>query len=70
MKKPEIARKIARQTGLTEGEAADRLDRLVSDLISQLRHGKDAELPGLGRFSSGSDGAVQFRKQGRARGGR
>ncbi len=70
MKKPEIARKIARQTGLTEGEAADRLDGLVSELISKLRQGKDAELPGLGRFSSGSGGAVQFRKHRRPGNGR
>jgi nucleoid DNA-binding protein len=70
MRKPEIARKIARQTGLTEGEAADRLDGLVSELISQLRQGKDAELPGLGRFSNGSDGAVQFKTHGRSRRGR
>jgi nucleoid DNA-binding protein len=65
MKKPEIARKIARQTGLTEGEAADRLDGLVSELISQLRRGQDAELPGLGRFSNTSGGAVRFSRRGR-----
>ncbi len=63
MRKPEIAERIARQTGLTKGEAADRLDGLVSEVISRLRQGKDAELPGLGRFSSGSGGAVRFQRQ-------
>jgi nucleoid DNA-binding protein len=67
MRKPEIAKRIARQTGLTEGEAADRLDGLVSELISRLRRGKDAELPGLGRFSNSGDGAVQFRHSRRPR---
>jgi nucleoid DNA-binding protein len=70
MKKPEIARKIARQTGISEGEAADCLDGLVSELISNLQRGKAAELPGLGRFSSGSDGAVRFEKQGGRKHGR
>jgi nucleoid DNA-binding protein len=70
MKKPEIAKRIARQTGITEGEAADRLDGLVSELISKLQRGKEAELPGLGRFSSGSDGAVRFEKHGGPKHGR
>jgi len=65
MRKPEIARKMARQIGLTEGEAADRLDGLVSELIARLRRGKEAELPGLGRFSRAAGGAVRFSKQGR-----
>jgi len=30
MKKAEIARRIARQTGVSAAEAADRLDRVVS----------------------------------------
>ncbi len=63
-------KRIARQTGLSEGEAADRFDGLVSELIARLRQGKDAELPGLGGFSSGSGGAVQFRKNRRPKGGR
>ena len=70
MKKPEIAKKTPRQTGITEGEAADRLVGLVSELISNLQRGEAAELPGLGRFSSGSDGAVLFEKHGGRKHGR
>ncbi|HKA01143.1 MAG TPA: hypothetical protein VKE70_31740 [Candidatus Solibacter sp.] len=39
MKKPEIAKDIARQAGVSEGEAADRLDRVVQDTLSKLRDG-------------------------------
>jgi len=64
MKKPEIAKDIAQQSGVTEGEAADRLDRVVQDILSKLREGKSASLPGIGKFSPGSDGKVKFRPTG------
>ena len=55
MKKPEIARKMARQSGGTRGDAADRLDRLVQEILVGLRHGKETRLPGLGCFLPGAD---------------
>lgn len=64
MKKPEIAKDMARQSGVTEAEAADRLDRVVHDILSKLRSGKSASLPGLGRFSSGAGGKVTFKATG------
>jgi nucleoid DNA-binding protein len=67
MKKPEIARHMARQAGVTEAEAADRLDRVVHDILSKLRSGKTASLPGLGRFSTGADGIVKFQRAGEKR---
>jgi len=60
MKKPEIARRIARQSGVSEAEAADRLDRVVHKILIDLRSGKSASLPGLGRFHTGADGKVKF----------
>jgi nucleoid DNA-binding protein len=69
MKKPEIARQIARQSGLTDAEAADRLDVVVNDILANLRRGKAADLPGLGRFSPGAGGRIRFeREPGRRRG--
>jgi len=67
MKKPEIAKGMALESGLTEGEAADRLDRLVHDIVAKLKHGKAAPLPGLGKFTHGRDGKLSFRRE---RGGR
>ncbi len=65
MKKLEIARKIARQAGVTEGEAADRLDGVVRHILSALRKGGEADLPGLGRFTRAPDGSVRFERSGR-----
>ena len=63
MKKPEIAEGLARHSGLTEAEAADRLDGVVHEIARKLRKGESAPLPGLGRFTRGRNGAVAFRKE-------
>jgi nucleoid DNA-binding protein len=60
MKKPDIARRLARRSGVTTAEAADRLDRIVSQILDNVRKGKDASLPGLGRFTRTPDGALVF----------
>jgi nucleoid DNA-binding protein len=67
MKKYEIARQLARQSGVTQGEAADRLDRVVHDILARLREGKAAHFPGLGQFHAGADGKVAFLKDRRRR---
>ena len=68
MKKPDIAKGLALESGLTEAEAADRLDRVVHDIVTRLRKGKSAPLPGLGKFSQ-RDGKIAFqREQARRRG--
>ncbi len=63
MKKPDIARKLARHAGLSQAEAADRLDRMVCRILSDLRHGKETELPGLGKFVHGPDGKLAFQRE-------
>src|SRR5215831_13423929 len=63
MKKPEIARKMARQSGGTQGEAADRLDQMVQEILGGLRQGKETRLPGLGRFRPGADGRLAFQRE-------
>jgi nucleoid DNA-binding protein len=69
MKKPELAKGLALASGLTEAEAADRLDRVVGEIIARLRKGKAAPVPGLGKFTQGSDGRVAFqRDRGKRRG--
>jgi len=64
MKKPEIAKGLAQESGLTEAEAADRLDGVVHEILLKLRKGRSAPLPGLGSFRRGRDGAVSFRREG------
>jgi nucleoid DNA-binding protein len=63
MKKPEIAKKMARQTGGTQGEAADRLDRMVQEILDGLRQGRETRLPGLGSFRPGADGRLAFERE-------
>ena len=70
MKKPEIVKRLARQAGVSNAEAADQLDRVVHQILSKLRQGKTAPLPGLGRFTPGPQGAFQFEKERRRGPGR
>jgi nucleoid DNA-binding protein len=63
MKKPEIAKIMARQSGGTEAEAADRLDRIVQEILDGLRRGKSTRLPGLGSFRQGADGRPSFQRE-------
>ncbi|MGA1995826.1 MAG: hypothetical protein ABSH45_08605 [Bryobacteraceae bacterium] len=68
MKKPDIARRMARGSGESTSQAADRLDRLVHGLLQDLRHGKEARLPGLGRFLISRDGRIVLQPERRRRG--
>ena len=63
MKKREIAKIMARQSGGTQGEAADRLDRVVQAILAGVRRGETARLPGLGYFRQGADGRTAFRHE-------
>ena len=63
MKKPEIAREWARESGVSQAEAADRLDRVVCQILAQLRKGGEAPLPGVGRFRLGAGGKVTFESE-------
>jgi len=53
MKKEQVARRLARESRMTEGAAADQVDRILSDLQQLMRNGQSASLPGLGTFRSG-----------------
>jgi nucleoid DNA-binding protein len=56
MKKADIARRMARESGMTQAQAADLLDRAVHEILSSLRRGRKASLPGLGTFTPGDAG--------------
>lgn len=63
MKKPDIARRLARQTGVSPAEAADQLDGVVHGILSQLRQRGEAELPGLGKLRIGPEGKFKFQRE-------
>jgi nucleoid DNA-binding protein len=62
MEKPEIARRLAQRSGVSPGEAADRLDRIVCQILQKVHRGQAAPLPGLGVFLLGADGRIRFEK--------
>jgi len=69
MKKPDIAKRMARQSKTTVGQAADCLDRLVQEIVSGLRRGQDASLPGLGKLTVKPNGSLAFDREGAYRRG-
>ncbi len=63
MKKPDIARRLARESGLSRAEAADELDRVVHRILYNLRRGQEVTLPGLGKLMRGPKGTVTFERE-------
>lgn len=53
MKKPELARLLAREKNVPQRDAADQLDRTVNQIVQALRRGQTARLPGLGTITPG-----------------
>jgi nucleoid DNA-binding protein len=68
MKKQDIADRLARKTRLSRAAAADRLDRLIHDILSELKRGNPVALPGLGTFTPGKKLGFEFHT-GRPKGG-
>jgi nucleoid DNA-binding protein len=64
MKKQDIVKRISRQSGVSPAEAADRLDRVVHQILADLRHGRKTSLPGLGTFSGDGNGRALFEREG------
>ena len=55
-----MARRLAKESHITTGAAADQVDRILNDLLKRVRKGQSASLPGLGTFRSGRDQDFQF----------
>jgi nucleoid DNA-binding protein len=64
MKKADLAKRLAKQVGVSRAEAADQLDHVVSQIISNLKKGEIAQLPGLGKFKPGPKWAFSFERRG------
>ncbi len=62
MKKPELTRRLARQTHCSQAAAADEVDRVVHDILARLRRGQPAHLPGLGTFLPGPEPGFRFER--------
>lgn len=60
MKKQDIAERLARKARVTPADAADRLDKLIHDVLAELKRGNPVALPGLGTLTRGEKQDLQF----------
>jgi nucleoid DNA-binding protein len=60
MKNNDIAEQIARETGISPGEAADQLDDVITSILKTVKKGGSARLPGLGKFRRDIRGGLRF----------
>jgi len=60
MKKEELAKRLARESGISTAAAADQLDSILSGILRRIRQGHRASLPGLGTFLPGPKTAFHF----------
>ncbi len=63
MKKPDIARRLARQTGISAAQAADQLDRAVQRILQNVRAGQESKVPGLGKFLPAPNRGIAFKPE-------
>jgi nucleoid DNA-binding protein len=60
MNKSDLAKRLSKQKRLSKAEAADELDRVVHQILLNLRKGRPAQFPGLGSFKPGEKWQFQF----------
>jgi len=60
MRRQQLAKRLAKQAGVSHAEAADRLDHVVCQIIANLKKGENALLPGLGKFTPGAKWDFSF----------
>ena len=53
MKRKEIAKKLAREAGLSHSAARNEVDELVHTILDKLRKGQQVKLPGVGKLLGG-----------------
>jgi nucleoid DNA-binding protein len=50
MKREELAKTLAKKTGLSKSAARNEVDQLVRDILLKLRHGQPVKFPGVGKL--------------------
>jgi nucleoid DNA-binding protein len=48
-----LVEQLAKQSRLSDAEAAERVDRAVCDVLRRLKRGRAVHIPGVGRLLSG-----------------
>jgi nucleoid DNA-binding protein len=60
MKKEQLAKRLAKESGISTAAAADQLDGILSGILRRVRQGHSARLPGLGTFLPGAKPEFHF----------
>jgi len=60
MRKDQLARRLAKESRVSTAAAADQLDRIITDILTRVRKGQSAALPGFGTFRPGRGPGLQF----------
>jgi nucleoid DNA-binding protein len=60
MKNEGLAEQIAREAGISQAQAADQLDEVITSILKTLKKGRSANLPGLGRLRRDIKGGLRF----------
>jgi nucleoid DNA-binding protein len=60
MKKEQLAKRLAKEAGISTAAAADQLDDILTGMLRRVRQGHTARLPGLGTFLPGAQPEFQF----------
>jgi nucleoid DNA-binding protein len=50
MKREEIAKMLAHETGITDSEAKNEVNKLVHEILQELRNGGQVKVPGVGKL--------------------
>jgi nucleoid DNA-binding protein len=51
MKKPAIVRRLARELQIPAADAAEQIDRVVHDIVCELKRGRKVSIPGFGTLN-------------------
>jgi len=62
MKKAQLVKRLAEESGISTAAAADQLDTIVNEILRRIRRGRSASLPGLGTFVPGPKPEFYFEK--------
>lgn len=54
MKREELVKTLARQTGLSDSAARNEVDELVHNILHKLRQGRQVKVPGVGKLLGNS----------------
>ncbi len=60
MKKDQLVRRLAIESGISAAAAADQLDGILAGILRRVRQGRSASLPGLGTFLPGPQPEFYF----------